>query len=213
MKIVLFGATGMVGSPIAAEAVRHGHEVVAVSRSGGVPVDSPLLTAVAADATSAERVADLVEGADAVALAVVPPRDGTDPRAPFSAMYDALLDGVRAGGVHRVVIVGGAGSLQVAPGTVLQDTPGFPAELKAESQAHADLLANLGNVDDLDWTYISPAASIAPGERTGTFRVDGDAMLTDAEGNSRISAEDYAVAFVDELETAGHPKTRISVAY
>ncbi|GAA4243300.1 NAD(P)-dependent oxidoreductase [Dactylosporangium darangshiense] len=213
MKIVLFGATGMVGSPIAAEAVRHGHEVVAVSRSGDAPVDSPLLTAVAADATSPERVADLVEGADAVALAVVPPRDGSDPRAPFSAMYDALLDGARAGGVRRVVIVGGAGSLQVAPGMALQDSPGFPAELKGESQAHADLLANLGEVDDLEWTYISPAASIAPGERTGTFRVDGDAMLTDAEGNSRISAEDYAVAFVDELETAGHPRSRISVAY
>jgi putative NADH-flavin reductase len=213
MKIVLFGATGMVGSPIAAEAVRRGHEVVAVSRSGGAPVDSPLLTAVAADATSAGTVAELTQGADVVASAVVPPRDSRDPRAPFFAMYDALLDGARAGGVRRVVIVGGAGSLQVAPDTVLKDTPGFPAELKAEAQAHADLLANLDEVDDPDWTYISPAANIAPGERTGTFRVGGDALLTDAEGNSRISTEDYAVAFIDEIETAGHPKTRISVAY
>lgn len=213
MKIVLFGATGMVGSSIAAEAVRRGHEVVAVSRSGRRPVESPLLTAVTGDARSAGSVAELVQGADVVALAVVPPRDGSDPRASLPALYNSLLDGVRAGGARRVVIVGGAGSLQVAPGTVLKDTPGFPAASKAEAQAHADLLASLGQVNDLDWTYISPAASIAPGERTGTFRVGGDTLLTDTEGNSRISTEDYAVAFIDEIETAGHPKARISVAY
>ncbi|MEQ4210365.1 NAD(P)H-binding protein [Actinopolymorpha sp. B17G11] len=213
MKIVLFGATGMVGSAIAAEAVRRGHEVVAVSRSGRAPVDSPLLTAVAAEAGSAERVAELVKGADVVASALVPPRDGSDPRAPFVALYHALLVGVRASGVRRVVIVGGAGSLRVAPDTVLLDTPGFPAAVKPEAQAHADLLAGLRKVDDLDWTYICPAASIAPGERTGNFRVGGDALLTDGEGNSHISTEDYAVAFIGEIERAEHPRSRISVAY
>jgi hypothetical protein len=203
----------MVGSRIAAEAVARGHEVVAVSRSGAAPLDSPRLTAVAADAGSAATVADLVRGADVVASALVPPRDGSDPRAPFTALNDAVLDGLRSAGVDRVVIVGGAGSLEVAPGTALLDTPDFPADYKPEAAAHADLLARLRQVDDLRWTSVSPAAVIAPGERTGTFRVGGDTLLTDAEGNSTISAEDYAIAFVDEIEKAEHPRSRISVAY
>ncbi|MFF8382259.1 NAD(P)-dependent oxidoreductase [Streptomyces kanasensis] len=213
MKIALFGATGMVGSRIAAEAARRGHDVVAVSRSGASPVEGPGVTAVAADAGSVEAVAAAVAGADVVASALAPVRDGSDPRAPFAALYDAFLDGVRQGGVRRVVIVGGAGSLLVEPGTALVDTPGFPVAYKAEAQAHADRLAALRGVTDLDWTYVSPAAQIAPGERTGVFRVGGDALLTDAEGNSAISAEDYAVAFVDEIERGAHPGTRISVAY
>ncbi|KUH38760.1 MULTISPECIES: NAD(P)-dependent oxidoreductase [Streptomyces] len=213
MKIALFGATGMVGSRIAAEAVRRGHDVVAVSRSGASPVAGPGVTAVAADAGSVEAVATAVAGADVVASALAPVRDGSDPRASFAALYDAFLDGVRQGGVRRVVIVGGAGSLLVEPGTALVDTPGFPVAYKAEAQAHADRLAALRGVTDLDWTYVSPAAQIAPGERTGVFRVGGDALLTDAEGNSAISAEDYAVAFVDEIERGAHPGTRISVAY
>ncbi|WP_228973108.1 NAD(P)-dependent oxidoreductase [Streptomyces sp. DH12] len=213
MKIALFGATGMVGSRMAAEAVRRGHDVVAVSRSGGSPVEAPGVTAVAADARSAEAVAAAVAGVDVVASALAPVRDGSDPRAPFAALYDAFLDGVRRGGVRRVVIVGGAGSLLVRPGTALVDTPDFPAEYEAEARAHADLLAALRDVTDPEWTYVSPAALIAPGERTGVFRVGGDALLTDAEGGSAISAEDYAVAFVDEIERGAHRGTRISVAY
>ncbi|MEO3750133.1 NAD(P)H-binding protein [Streptomyces sp. B6B3] len=213
MKIVLFGATGMVGSRIAAEAVARGHEVVAVSRSGDAPVDSPRLTAVAGDAGSATTVADLARGGDVAASALAPPRDGTDPRAPFVALNTALLDGLRSAGVRRVVIVGGAGSLEVAPGTALMDAPGFPAEYGPEAAAHADLLAMLRRVTDPRWTCVSPAAVIAPGERTGTFRTGGDSLLTDAEGNSNISAEDYAIAFVDEIEKAEHPQARISVAY
>ncbi|MFF8833427.1 NAD(P)-dependent oxidoreductase [Streptomyces sp. NPDC015131] len=213
MRISLFGATGMIGSRIAAEAVRRGHEVVAVSRSGEAPVPGPGVTAVAADAATARQVAEAVAGADVVASALVPPRDGTDPRVPFAALYDAFLRGVRAGGAGRVVVVGGAGSLTTADGVPLADAPGFPAAYRGEALAHADLLAVLRRTTDLDWTYVSPAALIAPGERTGTFRVGGDTLLTDAEGESRISAEDYAVAFVDELEKGGHPRARISVAY
>jgi putative NADH-flavin reductase len=213
LKTVLLGATGMVGSRIAAEAVRRGDQVVAVSRSGRAPVDSPLLTAVAADVGSVDEVAELVKGSDVVGSALAPARDGSDPRAPFVALYDAVLNGVRAGGVSRVVIVGGAGSLNVGPDTVLMDTPVVPAQLMPESQAAADVLAKLRTVNDLEWTYICPAALFAPGERTGTFRVGGDALLTDAEGNSRISAEDYAIAFVNEMENGEHPRSRISVAY
>ena len=213
MKTVVLGATGMAGSRIAAEAVRRGDEVVAVSRSGTAPLDSPLLTPVAADAGSVREIAEVVKGADVVASALAPARDGSDPRGPFTALYDAVIDGVRAGGVRRMVVVGGAGSLQVDQDTLLKDTPAVPEPVKPEAQALIDVLDKLRAVDDLEWTYITPAAAFAPGKRTGSFRIGGDAVLTDSEGNSRISAEDYAIAFVDEMENAAHPNTRICVAY
>ncbi|MFF9087476.1 NAD(P)-dependent oxidoreductase [Streptomyces sp. NPDC014991] len=213
MNIVLFGATGMIGRRIAAEAVQRGHHVVAASRSGEAPLNHALLTDAAVDASSPGQVADVVRGADVVVSALVPPRDGSDPRKPFVALNEAFLKGVREGGVRRVVVVGGAGSLLTDGGTRLMDAPGFPAEYKGEALAHADLLDVLAEVTDLEWTSVSPAAVIAPGERTGVFRTGGDRLITDAEGNSAISAEDYAVAFVDELERAAHPRARMSVAY
>jgi putative NADH-flavin reductase len=212
MKLVLFGATGMVGSRIATEASARGHQVVAVSRSGQSPV--PGVAATAADASDAAKVAELVADADAVGSACVPPRDGSDPREPFLALNHSLVEGVRSAGVHRLVIVGGAGTLEVAPGEAACDQPDFPEEYLPEALAHRDALAYLRtDVDDLDWTYISPAAEIGPGERTGEFRIGGDRMLTDTEGHSRISAEDYAMAFVDQLEMPIHPHGRMSVAY
>ncbi|WP_328554451.1 MULTISPECIES: NAD(P)-dependent oxidoreductase [unclassified Streptomyces] len=212
MKLVLFGATGMVGSRIATEASARGHQVVAVSRSGQSPV--PGVAATAADAADPAKVAELVAGADAVGSACVPPRDGSDPREPFLALNQSLVDGVRTAGVHRLVIVGGAGTLEVAPGEAACDQPDFPEAYLPEALAHRDALAYLrADVDDLDWTYISPAAEIGPGERTGDFRIGGDRMLTDASGQSRISAEDYAMAFVDQLEMPIHPHGRMSVAY
>ncbi|WP_327430192.1 NAD(P)-dependent oxidoreductase [Streptomyces sp. NBC_01236] len=212
MKLVLFGATGMVGSRIVTEASARGHQVVAVSRSGQSPI--PGVTAAAADASDPAKVAELVAGADAVASACGPPRDGSDPSEPFLALNRALVEGVQQAGVRRLVVVGGAGSLEVAPGQAVADQPGFPEAYLAEALAHRDALAYYRTLDDgLDWTYVSPAAEIAPGARTGTFRIGGDQMLTDDHGNSRISAEDYAIAFVDELEKDAHPRARMSVAY
>ena len=211
MKVVLFGATGMIGSRIATEASARGHQVLAVSRSGQSPV--PGVTATAADASDPVKVTELVAGADVVASACVPPRDGTEPREPFLALNRALVEGVRAVGVRRLVVVGGAGSLEVAPGQTVLDQPGFPEAVLAEALAHRDALDFYRTLDDLDWTYVSPAADIAPGPRTGHFRLGGDQLLTDEHGNSRISAEDYAIAFVDELETPAHPRARMSVAY
>ncbi|WP_019055275.1 NAD(P)-dependent oxidoreductase [Streptomyces prunicolor] len=211
MKLVLFGATGMVGSRIATEASARGHQVLAVSRSGQSPV--PGVTATAADATDPEKVAQLARGADAVASACVPPRDGSDPRGPFLALNEALVAGVRAAGVGRLLVVGGAGGLEVAPGQALSDQPGFPEAYLPEAHAHRDVLAYYRTLDLLDWTYVSPAAEIAPGTRTGRFRVGGDQFMTDDQGRSLISAEDYAVAFVDELEQDAHPRARMSVAY
>ncbi|MEV0091460.1 NAD(P)-dependent oxidoreductase [Streptomyces sp. NPDC050738] len=214
MKILLFGATGMVGSRITAEAVRRGHTVTAATRSGRSPEGTTEgLTLVTADASDPARVAELAEGHDVVASALAPPRDGSAPSGPFVAANKALIEGVRASGVPRLIVVGGAGSLEVAPGVQLVTTPGFPDAVKPEALAHGDVLDLYRTVDDLDWTYISPAALIQPGDRTGSYRLGGDQLLADAEGNSHISAEDYAVAFVDELEMPTHPKSRICVAY
>ncbi|WP_406415713.1 NAD(P)-dependent oxidoreductase [Streptomyces sp. NBC_00842] len=211
MRIVLFGATGMVGSRIAAEATQRGHRLTAVSRSGQSPL--PGVSAAAADASDPAKVAALVAGADAVASACVPPRDGSEPKEPFLALNRSLAQGMREAGVRRLVVVGGAGSLEVAPGQELCDLPTFPEAVLPEALAHRAVLEYYRTLDDLDWTYVSPAAEIAPGERTGRFRVDDDRLLTDANGNSRISAEDYAMAFLDELEQGTHVRARMSVAY
>jgi putative NADH-flavin reductase len=212
VDIVLFGATGMMGSRIAAEAEARGHNITAVSRSGRQPEGTgERCDPVAADAQDRTHVADLVRNADVVAAALVPPRDGSDPRAPFVQLYADFLSGVREGGAPRTVIVGGAGSLLVAPQTRLVDAPGFPDAFKPEALAHGDVLESLRADATLPtWTYISPTPEVVPGERTGEFRLGiGDDMLP---GAGRISAEDYAVAFVDELESGAHPRQRLSVA-
>ncbi|MCA2223182.1 NAD(P)-dependent oxidoreductase [Nonomuraea aurantiaca] len=200
MKILLFGATGMVGQRIAAELATRGHEVTGVSRSGSVKGD-------------VRDAATLGRGHDAVICAISPPRDGSEPEGPFLDAHRALIDGVRAAGVGRLIVVGGAGSLEAAPGVDLVDTPGFPEIYKKEALAQRSALGLYREVGDLDWTYVSPAAEIAPGERTGHYRVGGDQVLADAEGNSRISAEDYAIAIADEVEKGEHPRRRITVAY
>ena len=122
------------------------------------------------------------------------------------------MDGLAQARVDRLVVVGGAGSLEVAPGVQLVDTPEFPAAWKGIALAHRDALAVYRGAA-LDWTYISPAALIGPGERTGQYRTGTDQLLTDKEGESRISVEDFAVAFVDEIENQRFARQRMTVAY
>ncbi|NBE96820.1 NAD-dependent epimerase/dehydratase family protein [Nonomuraea sp. KC401] len=200
MKILLFGATGMIGQRIAAELAGRGHEVTGLSRTGPVKGD-------------VHDTATLAKGHDAVISAIAPPRDGTEPGPPFLAANRALIEGARSAGVRRLIVVGGAGSLQVSPGVDLVDTPGFPDGYKKESLAARDVLRLYREVTDLDWTFVSPAAEIGPGERTGAFRVGGDMLLTDDQGRSAISAEDFAVAIADEVEQNAHPRSRITAAY
>jgi uncharacterized protein len=200
MKILVFGATGMVGQRIAAELATRGHNVTGVSRTGPVKGD-------------VHDTATVAKGYDAVVCAIAPPRDGTEPEAPFLKANRALIDGVRAAGVTRLIVVGGAGSLKVAPDLDLVDTPDFPEIYKKEALAARTVLGLYREVADLDWTYISPAAEIAPGERTGIYRIGYDDLLSDAQGRSFITAEDYAVAVADELEKNTHPRRRITVAY
>ncbi|SIT36380.1 Rrf2-linked NADH-flavin reductase [Paraburkholderia piptadeniae] len=210
LKIALFGATGMIGSRIAAEAARRGHQVTAFSRNPArVPADVANLKAAQADVTDAASVAAAARGHDVVASAYAPPMDDV---ALIGKATRALVDGTREAGIRRLVVVGGAGSLEVAPGKQLIDSEGFPEAYKAIALAHRDVLPIL-RASDLDWTFFAPAALIAPGERKGTFRTGAGSLIVDAQGNSSISAEDYAIAFVDELEQGRFVHQLATVGY
>jgi putative NADH-flavin reductase len=216
MKIIVFGATGNVGRRIAAEASRRGHEVVGVVRDpGAVAAVDPHVQLVKGDATKADSVAQITSGADAVVSAISPrpnPRGLAAPSLVENAR--AVISGLRRSGVKRVLFVGGAGSLEVAPGQQLLDQPGFPEAYKAEAlEGREALRVWRTEADGLDWTFLSPAAEIGPGERTGRYRTTDDRFLTDAAGRSVISFEDYAVAVLDELEHAQHVGKRFGVAY
>jgi putative NADH-flavin reductase len=216
MKLVVFGATGNVGQRVAAEALRRGHEVVGVVRDPSV-VQSPdaRVRLVEGDATKAESVAGVVRGADAVVSAISPrPNSRGLPAPSLSANARALISGLRKSGVKRVLYVGGAGSLEVAPGKALADLPDFPTAYRDEAREGREALAVWrAEGEGLDWTYLSPAAEIAPGQRTGSYRTTGDQLLVDPKGRSFISFEDYAVAVLDELEQPHHVAQRFGVAY
>lgn len=207
MRILLLGATGMIGSRVAAEARNRGHEVTGVTRGGSEGTQ-------AAHAKDADAIARLAAGHDAVVMSIIPPRDGSDPTAGLLESGRGVLDGMRRAGVRRLVVVGGAGSLEAVPGTRLVDTPEFPEEYRREALAQAELLGVIREqAGDLEWTYISPAIVIAPGERTGDYRTGGDQVLFDAEGNSEISAEDFAIGLVDVLEKGEAIRRRITFAH
>jgi putative NADH-flavin reductase len=216
MKIVIFGATGHVGSRIAMEALQRDHEVVGVVRDpSAVQPPDPRVRLVQGDATDADSVARTVRGADAVVSAISPRPNARGLAAPsLSAKSRALIAGLRAAGVRRVLYVGGASSMEVAPGRALADEPDFPEIYKAEAKEGRDALAIWrAEADGLDWTYLSPAAEFAPGAHTGQYRVSGDQLLVDDKGKSFISFEDYAVAVLDELEQPHHIGERFGVAY
>jgi len=216
MKIVVIGATGNIGRRVTKEALSRGHEVTGVVRDpAAVEAPDPHLRLVKGDATKADDVARVVKGADAVVSAISPrPNPRGLPAPSLSANARALIAGLRAAGVKRVLYVGGASSLEVAPGKALADLPDFPEMYKAEAREGRESLAVWRKeADGLDWTYLSPAAEIGPGERTGKYRTTGDQLLVDAAGKSFISFEDYAVAVLDELERPKHVGRRFGVAY
>lgn len=203
MNIALIGATGFVGSRLLAELTRRGHQVTAIVRNPEkVPAD-PSVTARKGDVFDRDGLAALIAGHDAVISAVH-----------FSASDPAvLLAAVKQSGVKRYLVVGGAGSLEVAPGVKLFDTPEFPAMYLDEARKGGDFLDLLKAETALDWSFLSPSALIQPGERTGKFRLGKDQLLVDANGNSAISVEDYAIALVDELEKPAHSRERFTVGY
>jgi uncharacterized protein len=212
MKVVLFGASGNIGSAIREELLGRGHEVTAVTRSGKGTA-GPRLSIERGDATDAIAVAKLVAGHDAV-LSAVGPRIGIENDAEIIVgAAGSLIAALPAAGVRRLIVLGGAGSLEAAPGVRVVDNPHFPAIWKANALAQGEALELYRASEGLDWTFVSPPAVIEPGERAGVFRVGGDQLLVDADGVSRITIPDYAIAFVDELEKPTVMRRRITVAY
>lgn len=200
--VALVGASGHAGSRILKELSDRGHQITAIARHPDRIAALPGVTAVQGDANDRAALAALLKGHDAVISAVH-----------FTASDAATLVGaVRDAGVSRYLVVGGAGSLEVAPGEKVIDQPDFPEAYKPEASAGGVFLDYLRGVDDLEWTFLSPSAEFVPGERTGRFRLGKDELLTHAEGSS-ISFEDYAIALVDELEQPAHVRQRFTVGY
>ncbi|NMG00058.1 NAD(P)-dependent oxidoreductase [Aromatoleum toluolicum] len=212
MNIVLIGASGYVGSALLKEALARGHRVTAVVSNPAKLAAQPGLEIVKADVLDSAALAPRLQGHDAVVSA-------------FSGhaqaeVYGYYVQGMRSiiaaakqARVPRLLVVGGAGSLEVAPGVQLVDTPEFPAQWKGTAEGAREALQLLRAEPDLAWTMLSPSAHLEPGERTGRFRLGTDQLLVDARGESCISVEDYAVAMIDELERPAHARRRFTVGY
>ena len=213
MKIALIGATGYVGSHILNEALSRGYEVTAiVRRTERLPAQAGL-SAKKSDVLDVDATAGLLAGHDAVIAAYNADPEAADRYENMVAGAKAIIAATKKAGVKRLLVVGGAGSLEIAPGQQVIDQPDFPPEWKAGALGTREFLYLLRAEPDLDWTFLSPAAMLQPGERTGKFRLGGDQLLVDAEGQCRISLQDYAVAMIDELEKARHIRRRFCVAY
>ena len=203
MHVALIGVSGRVGSRLLAEMLRRGHAVTGIARDVTNVPAHPHLTLMSTDANHPGQLAPRLRGHEVVASAMkfAP----TDPH--------ALITAVRQANVARLLVVGGAGSLEVAPGVALMDAPGFPAAYRPEAEAGRAFLDVLRSEQGLDWTFLSPSAAFVPGERTEKFRLGGGQLLTAPDGKSWISMEDYGIAFVDEMEAPKHPRQRFTVGY
>lgn len=220
MKVALLAATGRAGSTVLAELISRGHEVIAVARNlDKLPKELPAsVTPVQDDLTDADRLADVIAGADAVVSAFGP--SSTDARYTTDQDFTDQLVGVtkraiaatKKAGVARLLVVGGAGSLFFSPGVTVLDSGYWPQPYVPIAKSHVKAFAAL-RASDINWTYFSPPMMIAPGERTGKFRLGGDDIVKDAEGKNHVSFEDYAIALVDELEKPAHERGRFTIGY
>lgn len=216
MNITLIGATGFVGTPLLAELLSRGHAVTVLARHPDKLASRPGLRVAVGDATVPADVAAAAQGADAVASAYNPGWDHPQLADTYTAGSRAIVAGARAAGVQRLLVVGGAGSLFVAPGVQLVDTPGFldhvPPNVVPGARAARDLLTEMQGIDDLDWVFLSPPAMLQDGARSGRYRLGGDGLLMDGPAPAGISVADLAVAIVDELERPAHHRQRFTVA-
>lgn len=203
MKIAVIGATGNVGAPLVDEALRRGHAVTGIARDASKLPERPGLLPVSGDAEQPGQLATLIAGHDVVVSSIMF----------LNSDMRKLVEAVRGSGVRRYYVVSGAGSLEVAPGQLNVDQPGFPDFARAEATRGKEYLAHLRSVDDLDWTFLSPSSLFIAGERTGRFRLGGDQLLVDEDGKSWITYEDYAVALLDDIEAPKHVKQRFTVGY
>lgn len=213
MKIALIGASGFAGSAILAEALARGHEVTALVRRPDRLQARSGLDSRAVDVLDSEALADALTGHDAVINAYSPGAADPEVERKFAVAVEALVIAARASGVKRVLSVGGAATLAVAPGLQVLDTPDFPEDWKPIARGTAHVLDTLRAADDLDWSVLSPSAHFEPGPRTGNFRLGRDQLLIDAHGHSAISSADYAIALIDELEQPRHSRQRFTIGY
>ena len=212
MKVAIIGASGFIGSYVRDEALARGHQVTAiVRRPEKITVRDPHLHIVKADILK-DKVDEIVKGHDAVISAYSAGRSGSRIYDEQIEGYKALINGVKKSGIKRLLAVGGASTLEVSPGVQLIATMS-QEQITQGMLATREMLSMLRKERELEWTFLSPAASIAPGERTGHYRVGKDQLVRNKEGDSRISAQDYAVAMLDELEKPQHIRERFTVAY
>ena len=202
MYITVLGASGHVGSEITKELASRGHQVRAIARRSSRIPEIKGVERIDGDASEAHTLAGLIRGADAVISALT-----------LDVTGETLLSALKEAGVPRLLVTGGASSLEIAPGKRLIDSPDFPEEWKGFALASHALLEAVRPEKVVDWTYLSPANDFFEGPRTGKFRLGGDQLLVDSEGKSRISYADYAIAMVDELEQHLHSRRRFSAAY
>lgn len=210
MKIAIIGATGTIGQRLVQEGLRRKYEITAATRdSSKIDKNTDRLRGISLNVLDPISVEAVVSGHDVV-INAFGPQFGNEGELTEAA--SAIVEGMKRAGVQRLLVVGGAGSLEVEPGVRLMDTPDFPAEIRPLAQAHVDAY-EIYSQSDLDWTYISPASWIEPGKRTGNFRIGTNRLITDDDGASRISVEDYAAALFDEVEDPLFTRTRFTVAY
>jgi len=220
LRIAVFGASGRVGSRIVTEALNRGHEVTGISRSlESLTEDNPRFSKAQGDVTDAASVAELAAGHDVVVSAIGGSNeDSDDPAQSIPAQAGrALVAGLRslgAGAPRLIVVGGGSTTLESSPGVPIDDPTDVPTGARAARiRGHRVVLDLLKTVTDIRWTFFSPALEMRPGERTGKFRVGGSVVIRDAEGNSAISMEDFAIAMIDEIENPRHIRQQMTVAY
>lgn len=202
MHVAVLGASGRAGSEIVKELTARGHTVLAVARKPEGIAAAEGVTAVAGDANDPDALAETIKGVDAVISAIH-----------FDVPAANLLSAVKKAGVNRLLITGGAASLNGPDGVMLYDSPHFPENIKPFVLPAIHFLNDLRKETEVDWTFFSPAMNIFEGPRLGTFRLGGDELVSDANGESKISFADYAIAMVDELEQHKHSRARFTAAY
>ena len=209
MEVALYGATGNAGSRILKELVARGHRVTAIMRDPAkIARLGSEISAKRDDLSDPRKIAAAVNGAEAVVSAYAPPEDEPDA---IVGVTQRQIEALRGSGA-RLIVVGGAGGLFVAPGVTLVDSGYVPEPYLPIARAHVKAY-NVLRASTIDWTYLAPGAYFTPGERTGKFRLGKDELIANAQQESRISMEDYAIALVDELEKPRHRRQRFSVGY
>ena len=214
-RIALIGASGFVGSALLKESLKRGHTVTAIVRNPEkITLKDPNLQIIQGDVLSEQFIPDVIKGVDVVISAYNPGWTNPNISQETTAAYQSIISGVKKAKIPRLLIVGGAGSLYVAPEKRVMDTGVIPESYLPAVESLANVLYDLQkNEKELDWAYFSPAGNIEPGERTGKFRLGKDQLIVDKDGKSNISVEDYAVAMLDEIDSPAHHRERFTIGY